>query len=247
MKVVTAVVAGCQGVAEQARRERRQVGERPTPEARLDHPPHEVAPAHAARRPWASAAREDDLAPSLMELFRQLASSLAAAHDQDGAWRKLRRVAIFLGEQLCHTGREIAGAGRHESALIPAGCDHHTPSSELARASLQREAAGLGVERGHGAALAYGRIESARPPLEVLDELISVHEAIGIRPCIRRARQLDRPVRCDQAERVPAPRPPRLRDTLRLQDDVVHSCLLQVPARRESRLPRADDGDVHAV
>ena len=75
-------------------------------------------------------------------------------------------------------------------------------------------------------------------------QLGEVHEAIRVGTFVGPARELDAPVRCDQAERIPAPRAPRLGDAARLEHDVVDARLLQVPAGGETRLARSDDRDV---
>src|SRR5256885_1275105 len=81
----------------------------------------------------------------------------------------------------------------------------------------------------------------------MIDQLRQVHVPVWRRAVIHSAGKLDAPVRCDQTERIPAPRAPSLSDPPGLEDDVVDVCLLEVPAGGETRLAGANDRDVDAA
>src|SRR5207249_7699707 len=55
-------------------------------ETGLDDPPDQVVAAHAPRRPGRPAAREEDFAPGMVQLFGHLAPRLAAADNEHGAF-----------------------------------------------------------------------------------------------------------------------------------------------------------------
>ena len=108
----------------------------------------------------------------------------------------------------------------------------------------QHEAAvGAAPERGDLDALAHGRREPGRVALEVRDDLVARHEAVGIVAVVGVPGELDGPVRRHQAEAVPPP-PPRLPDAAPLQHDVRDAGLRQLVADRQPGLTAADDHDV---
>src|SRR5207249_11269339 len=69
-------------------------------ETGLDDPPDQVVAAHAPRRPGRPAAREEDFAPGMVQLFGHLAPRLAAADNEHGAFGEGAFVGVLLGQQL---------------------------------------------------------------------------------------------------------------------------------------------------
>ena len=74
-------------------------------------------------------------------------------------------------------------------------------------------------------------------PLEVGDDLVAGHEAVGVVAGVGPSREPHGPVRGDEAEAVPAI-PPRLADPAALQDDVVDPQARELMADRTGRRTR---------
>ena len=85
-----------------------------------------------------------------------------------------------------------------------------------------------------------GRLESRGVALEVGRDLVPGHEAVWVAAVVCPVGQLDRPVRRDEAEAVPAV-PPRLADPPAFEDDVLDPRLREHAARRQAGLPGPDD------
>ncbi|WP_284252837.1 hypothetical protein [Litorihabitans aurantiacus] len=79
------------------------------PLAQHAEPPHEVAPAVAARRPVVRSDGEVNLAPGPADLLRDLDAGGTGTHDEDPAGRELVGVAVVARVQL-----EEVGVGRDE-------------------------------------------------------------------------------------------------------------------------------------
>ena len=108
------------------------------------------------------------------------------------------------------------------------------------------EAARCPFDRPDGDALPDGRSGSGSVSLEVGDDLVAGHEAVGIVAGIGPAREPHGPVRGDEAEAVPAI-PPRLADPAPLQDDVVDPQARELVADRQAGGPAPYDQDVDAL
>ena len=87
MEVVSAAVPGGENVRPQPGARIGQRLDRLVAVARLEQPPDQIVPAEPARHPGGPSAGEHDLAAGLVQLLGDLASGLAAAHDQDRAGR----------------------------------------------------------------------------------------------------------------------------------------------------------------
>jgi len=82
-----------------------------------------------------------------------------------------------------------------------------------------------------------------RRTLEIRDDLVACHEAVGIVARVRIARQATLPVRRDEAERIPALVTPRVPDAVAFEDDVLDPTVGELAREREPGLARADDRD----
>src|SRR5712691_8861424 len=97
------------------------------------------------------------------------------------------------------------------------------------------------------APLAHRRVEGNGPVFEKGDQLCQGHESIRVGTLIDGAREFHRLVRCDQAERIPAPAAPGFRDPAAVENNMVGARLGEVPAGRQSRLPGADNSHVDGL
>ena len=68
-----------------------------------------------------------------------------------------------------------------------------------------------------------------------------VMNAVGVVPVVAEAGEPALPVRCEQSQRVPALRLPRVRDLTALQQDVVDGTSGQPVAHRQTGVAGADD------
>ncbi len=179
-----------------------------------------------------------------MNLFGQLAPGLAASHHQHRAGRQSGRIGVFLREELHHVpGKRFRARGAIRE-LVRAGRHHHGASLDRAGAQRQEKSSAVRLDLRDGAVSFDWRVKRIGPRLDVIDELRELQKPIWIRPVVFRAGQVDEFVGRDQAERVPAPRPPGLRDAAGLEHHVVDLGLREVPAGRKPGLPSADDRDV---
>ena len=125
-------------------------------------------------------------------------------------------------------------------SLVRAAADHHGAGGQLALGGVEAEsAARLGRELVHLDALVDLRAEALRPALEVVDDVVARHVAVGVVAVVGRARQPHRPVRRHEAERLPA-RAPALADLAALQHDMLHTVPLELVADREPGLACPD-------
>jgi hypothetical protein len=87
-------------------------------------------------------------------------------------------------------------------------------------------------------------LEAVRVPLEVSNDLISRHEAIGIVSVIGPTGKQDGPVRGHEAETVPS-RSPALSHPVSLEHDVVYAAERELIADRETGLTSTNDHNRH--
>ena len=85
-----------------------------------------------------------------------------------------------------------------------------------------------------------------RVPLEVRDDLVARQESVRVGAVVGEPRELQAPVRRDEAEAVPAVTP-RLTDTAALEDEMVDPKCRQLVADGEPCLAAADDGDADVL
>ena len=105
---------------------------------------------------------------------------------------------------------------------------------------------GCPVDRPDGDALPDRRPGGGRVALEVGDDLVAGHEAVGVVAGVGPAREPHGPVRGDEAEAVPAI-PPRLADPAALQDDVVDPQARELVADRQAGGPATHHQDVDTL
>src|SRR5438270_362765 len=189
------------------------------------------------------------LAVGLMELLGNLTAGLPASHHEDASRRQRRWAAITLDID----GEYIAGHGgsarRTMRALVGAGADDDGARLNLTCRRLEHEARIIASgQRSDLYALPNGCPESVGIALEIGDDFIFGHEAVGIIAVVGMPGQLHRPVRGDQAEALP-PVAPGLSDPSLLENDVLDAELGQLVADRQARLAGADhnqpDGLAH--
>ena len=129
-------------------------------------------------------------------------------------------------------------------ALVTARRDDDTSRADLAARGGEHESLAIRVERRDRAARLNRRLEGIGPGREVADELGQVHVSVGVGTFVLATGQPDAPVGRDETERVPPPRPPRLRHATSLEHDMVDVGLLEKPAGRKAGLPRPDNRDI---
>ena len=110
--------------------------------------------------------------------------------------------------------------------LVRAGAEDDAPGLDLPGRGVEQEA---GAVRSRLSAvtvdpLVYRRVDRGRVALQVADDLVARHEAVGVVAVVVAAREPDVPIRRDETEAVPAP-PPRLPHPAPLEDDVGHAGL----------------------
>ena len=127
--------------------------------------------------------------------------------------------------------------------VIAADGEHDAACAQLAVARGDGEAIAVLRDRVHRDALVKRRLETLGIALDVVDDRVLEHEAVGIVTVVGVARQPALPIRGHEAERVPALRAPRRRDAVALEHDVVDAAPGQLPARGKAGLAAADDDD----
>ncbi len=100
------------------------------------------------------------------------------------------------------------------------------------------------ADGGDGDALDDGRAELADVALDVVDDLIFDHKALGVLAVVGVAGQAALVIGRDEGKAVPALAAPRVGDSVFLENDmVVDAALSEAVARRKSCLATADDDD----
>jgi hypothetical protein len=103
-----------------------------TPASGLETPPEQVVLAGPPRRPCGLAARDDDLASGLTELFGDLATGLAVADHQHSTSGERRGSSIRARVERHEVVGQAVGALRAEGPLVGPGADHDRPRRYLA-------------------------------------------------------------------------------------------------------------------
>src|SRR5471030_1872695 len=216
----------------------------------VGEPVDHVAASVKARATRRFAYGEDYLATGQMQVFRDLRAGLPRSDHQHRALGQSLRVPIFRRLDLFDGTRQAFRHARHDGRVITARRDHDLIRRELPLAGGHAEAA-FGVTRDplHFHVFDYGGIDGANEAIEILDDLVFLHEAVRIVARIGVAGQRTLPVRCDEAERVPALRAPRVRHRIFLEHEMIDPGLFQEIADRQSRLTAAhyDDAGMRRV
>ena len=181
-----------------------------------------------------------------MELLCQLAPGLAAAHDDDTARREARLVSVPPEVQLVERRGQHGRGGRAMGLLERARAEHHEPGGHVALRGVRHEAGQGGVELVDRDAFTDRGIESAGVGLQVGDDGVARHEAVGVVALVLPTGQPDGPVRGHQAEAVPAVAP-RLAERVPLHDQVLDAVAGQLVAHRQAGRAAADDQHIDAL
>src|SRR2546429_80937 len=206
-----------------------------------------VASLDSTRDPWSASARKGNAAPGHRELFRQLASRLAAAHDEDVPWRERGRVGVVFSVDDVDGGWKLSGCRWSMCLLVSAGGEDDTFRADLTRGRSEEEGSILRhLEAGHRHTFAHRRPKTLRVGDKVTDDLLLRHEPVRVVSTVPSTGQLHRPVGNDKAEAVPAPTP-RLANPSSLENDVLATGGSDLVAQGKPGLPSADDDDVNDI
>ena len=211
-------------------------------EAGLVQDGDEVPAADPSWRPGSSPAGQHGVTAGEVELLGELDAGLPAPDHQGPTWRQLVRVAVLRGVEDHHRVGQPRHGPRSVRLLVGTGADHDGLCVQRTLARLQvQERVPPRPDACHPDALANlpGGI-----PLEVVDDLVACDVPLRVVTGVRRARQVQRPVRGHQREAVPAVSP-CLRDPACLEHDVLDPDQAQLAADRQTRLPRSDNDDGH--
>ena len=80
-----------------------------------------------------------------------------------------------------------------------------------------------------------GWIKTGSEALDIRNDLVALHEPLGITAVIRKFGKVAEPIRRNQTERIPS-LTPSVADPPAIEDYVFHATMLQVPAGRKSGL-----------
>lgn len=176
-----------------------------------------------------------------MEILGYLAAGLPSADHEYLPRRQLIGVAVLRRVQLHNARGQPLGHPRRQRHLVRPGREHDLLGGQLAVARGDPIAPlGLVPQPGRGDALGERDIEELHIVLDITDDVLAHHEALGIVPLVREAGQLTLPVRRYQTEGVPAPVSPITTRAVPLEHDVVDPRAREVVAHRQPRLPAAD-------
>jgi hypothetical protein len=244
VQVVAAAASGRLHVREQPQRRMRQRADRRLVEPGLERPRHDVAIADPPWHPRRPPAREEDLTARLVKVLGDLTTRLAAADHENAPGRKRRGIAVLLDVDLQQVRGQRGRAGRPVRTLVGAGGHDHVARRDRPGRRLQIKPAGRPApQRGDLDACAHRRLEARRVALEIRDDVVASHEAVGIVAVVVVAGQPDDPVGRHEAEAVPPP-PPRLADPALLQHDVRDAGLRELVTDRQPGLTPIDDHHV---
>ena len=198
----------------------------------------------AARRARCIAEAEVDFATLEMEVFHDLHTGLAGADDQRLALGNLGRPFIIDRVDLFDGVGNPLGTGWDEGDVKAADGDDDVIAIPRALIGGDVEvtvALGDGCD---GHAFEHRWAKFFRVELDVVNDFILHHKAFRIVAVVIMARQAALVVGRDEAEAVPAFRPPRVADAVFFQNDVVvHPALAEAVAGGKPRLAATDDDD----
>src|SRR3981081_3242568 len=126
--------------------------------------------------------------------------------------------------------RQPFGAGWDDGSLITPGRNYDLiRDMKPVRPIEQNPVLRIAAQAPHGDPFQQWRIKRSDEGVDVADDLVAQHEAAWIRSLIRKARQLARPMRRHQTERVPALGPPGVPRPLLFEHHVVDAASCQMP------------------
>jgi hypothetical protein len=131
--------------------------------------------------------------------------------------------------------------------LVATGSEHHCVGLDVPAGCSQQQTAPLcGFDRGDIHSLPDRCSEFGCVILEMADDVVSGHEAIGVCSSIGPTRQLDRPVRGHQTEAVPTS-PPALAYTSAFENDMFQTRTFELMADGKAGMAGADDDYPHSL
>src|SRR5438094_3673728 len=131
-------------------------------EWRLGQPRQKVTATEPTGDPRGAPAGQEHVSSRLVELVGDLAPGLSAADDQNLSGRKCLSVAVAFGVDRVQAAPQGRGGRRTMCLLVRASCDDDRFWTQLAFRRVDDESVGDRTQRGHGYALADGRLERAR-------------------------------------------------------------------------------------
>src|SRR5439155_16321232 len=208
VQIVTSVAPAHLRIGEESRRWARQIAQPDFEPGRLVEPGDRVAALDSTRDPRSASARKGNAAPGGRELFRQLASCLAAAHDEHVPRRERGRVRVVFSVDDVDGGWKLSGCRWSMCLLVSAGGEDDTFRADLTRGRSEEEGSILRhLEAGHRHTFAHRRPKTLRVGDKVTNDLLLCHEPVRSVATVPCTGQMHRTVGNDKAEAVPAPTP----------------------------------------
>lgn len=147
-----------------------------------DAVPAAVEPGHTGR----AADSQMDLPACQVQILGDLTAGLPRADHQDGPVGKLGRVAVAGGVNLLDVGGQPLGHPGDGRGVVRTSGHDHLVGRELPFAGRQFEdATGAPAQSGDGDAFYQRGLEEGDVLLQVPDDLVADHEAVGVVPLIR--------------------------------------------------------------
>ena len=189
VQIVTSVAPAHLRIGEESRRWARQIAQPDFEPWRLVEPGDRVATLDSTRDPWSAAARQGHTAPSRGELFRQLASCLAAAHDEHVPPRERGRAGVVFSVDDVDGGWKLSGCRWSMCFLVSAGGEDDAFRSDFTRGRSEEEGRILRCrEAGYRHTFAHRCPKAFGVCHEVTDDIVLRHEPVGIVSAITPAR-----------------------------------------------------------
>src|SRR5262245_39063234 len=199
--------------------------------------------------------RQIHLLASEIEFLCDLGTRLDAAHNQRRTGYELLRVAVGVGVDLSYRWRQCRTEARHFGRLIKSSCDHDIPDRKVAavpNVDQVQPRCFVPLHPLDAHVVANRQMEPLNVGLEIGDDVVARHEAVGVRTFVLGARQPRLPVWRIERERIPAVIAPCFWRLARLlHDQMIATLPCQVVAHRKPGLPSTNDDsvdlDVHGI
>jgi hypothetical protein len=174
-----------------------------------------------------------------MQFFGDLTSRLTAANDQYVSGWQCFRIGVPIEIDQHQPIWQSIGSGWPVWSLKRAGRKDERIGTILIGVCLDQESDAVPAGSINRNAFKDRGIETASVAFKICDDLITRHKPVSIVTIILVPRELDRPVRSYQAERVP-PLVPAVADLVPLQNHVFHADPFEFVAHGQARLARSD-------